>query len=119
MAKHLKLGREGEQIAKLHLISLGYEILETNWRFRRAEIDIIAKHNNILVFVEVKTGTYNVFSSPEEAVNDKKKNLLLDAGSRYMVKINHEWEIRFDIISITYFDKVEYKITHFKDAFFN
>jgi putative endonuclease len=55
MAKHIDLGNEGEDLAKALLLQKNYQILETNWRNGRAEIDIIAKDGETLVFVEVKT----------------------------------------------------------------
>ena len=55
MAEHNELGKLGEELAVDFLIEKGYEILETNWRFQKAEVDIIAQKENILAVVEVKT----------------------------------------------------------------
>ena len=106
-------------MAVKHLISDNYKILETNWRFSRAEIDIIAKQGEILVFLEVKTRSYAFYGQPEEAVTEKQERLIMDAAQRYMEKIGHEWEIRFDIISIIIDkNKALSRLEHFKDAFF-
>ncbi len=116
MHKHLERGQRGEQIAFDFLQREGWTILERNWRFSRAEVDLIAKEGDVLVFVEVKTRHSDVHGAPELAVNEKKEALLLDAAQVYMAQIGHEWEIRFDIISVILHPKVQ--IQHFKDAFF-
>lgn len=117
MSQHLKTGEKGEDLAKLFLLKKGYSILELNWRFSRAEVDIIAKDKDILVFVEVKTRSTAIFGDPALAVNAKKQQLLTDAASAYMDQIGHEWEIRFDIISVI-LRQDEYDLQHFQDAFF-
>ena len=118
MAWNNILGERGEQLAVSFLKKKGYTILETNWRYLRAELDIIAKVEDILVFVEVKTRSNNNYSEPQDAVNQKKKDLLAAAGAAYMRKINHDWEVRFDIISIIYKNEKDFSIEHFEDAFF-
>lgn len=118
MAKHLETGQKGEDIAVRFLKNKGWEILEVNWRYSRAEVDIIAKDLDILVFVEVKTRTDDYFGKPDAFVTPKKEKLLADAASVYMEKIGHEWEIRFDVISILIKGEKDYEIRHFKDAFF-
>ncbi len=113
-----ELGQWGEEAACNHLTSLGYLILERQWRFSKAEIDIIAKEGDVLVFVEVKTKSYNFFGEPEESISLQKEKLIIDGALRYMEKINHEWEIRFDIISILVDAQNNFVLKHFKDAFF-
>ncbi len=112
------LGKRGEELAVRFLEKKNYKILEKNWRYRRAELDIIAKDGEALVFVEVKTKSNNQFGEPESAVDEKKENLMASAGAAYMRKIGHEWEIRFDIVSIIYTNENDYHIKHFEDAFF-
>jgi len=118
MAKHLEIGQLGESLALQLLEQKGYDILETNWRFSRAEVDIIAKENEILVFVEVKTRSYDYFGKPDAFVTDYKQKLLLDAAAMYMQEIEHDWEIRFDVISVLLEENREPFLQHFKDAFF-
>ncbi len=118
MAKHLQTGQLGERLAVQLLESKGYQILETNWRFSRAEVDIIAKEGEILVFVEVKTRSTAYFGQPEEFVTPQKERLLADAAAVYMKDIQHTWEFRFDIIAILLLDPSHPQITHFQDAFF-
>lgn len=112
-----EIGDLAEGIAEKHLINLGYEILERNWRFKRAEVDIIAKIDKTLIFIEVKYRSYDYFGPPEIAVTKKKENLLLDAGAAYAESINHDWAVRFDIIAIVKKGD-KYDIKHYEDAFF-
>lgn len=118
MSTHLELGNRGETLAEKLLLESGYQILERNWRFSRAEVDIIAKDRDVLVFVEVKTRSSEIFGKPEESISPKKETLLKDAAAVYMEQIGHEWEIRFDVVSIL-IKGSGYSIEHFKDAFFS
>ncbi|MEM0995383.1 MAG: YraN family protein [Bacteroidota bacterium] len=118
MSKNKKIGEKGEQLAVDFLEKKGYQILEQNWRFSRAEVDIIAMDGEILVFLEVKTRSYTYFGEPEAFVTEKKEQFMIDAAHVYMEKINHEWEIRFDIIGIVLHQDQQADIRHFEDAFF-
>ena len=118
MASHNDLGKKGELLALRHLEERLYQILETNYRNGKGEIDIIAKDKKTLVFVEVKTRSSEKFGAPEESIDEQKKRLLANTASVYMEKIKHEWEIRFDIISIIFDGNHQAKIYHYKDAFF-
>jgi putative endonuclease len=80
MAEHNELGKQGEEIAQQHLSDKGYKILQCNWRFGSEEIDIIARKDNILVIVEVKTRQTNFFGEPEESVTKKKQKFLVRAA---------------------------------------
>ncbi|MEM9990493.1 MAG: YraN family protein [Bacteroidota bacterium] len=118
MAKHLEVGRLGEQKAFHFLIAKHYRILETNWRHRRAEIDLIAKDGETLVFVEVKTRSSDTFGTPDAFVTPKKRQLMQAAANVYMEKIGHDWAIRFDIVAVLLHPTRPAEITHFEDAFF-
>ena len=100
MDNTVKKGKKGEQLAKDFLENQGYIIHELNWRFQHKEIDIIAEKNNEIVFVEVKSRKNSDFGEPEEAVTDKKQQLLIDAAEAYIQGKNIELEARFDVISI-------------------
>jgi putative endonuclease len=117
MSKEIELGNKGESFARQHLEGKGYKILETNWRHGNAEIDIIAKDGDTLVFVEVKTRGKAVAEKPQEAVGQKKRQLMVRAANAYTVKIQHDWEIRFDVVAIVYYQNPP-KIEHIEDAFF-
>jgi putative endonuclease len=117
MATHNELGKKGEDLSLDFLCSKEYEILETNWRFSRAEIDIIAMKNGVLVFVEVKTRTKKIWGYPESFISKRKIQVIMDAAYHYMEMKKYEWEIRFDVISIILSNKGEIELEHFKDAF--
>lgn len=118
MAKQHQNGKLAEDIATQFLNDLGYTVLERNWRFSKAEVDIIAKDKKILVFVEVKSKTYSYYGAPEESISSHKERLIIDAAGVYMEQIGHDWEIRFDIISILFDKQMNPTISHFKDAFY-
>ena len=106
-------GRQGEDQAEEYLKGKGYEIIERNYRYKRAEIDLIAVYGNTLVFVEVKARSNNRFGFPEEAVNSKKQRNIMEAADQYIHEKNWLHPIRFDIIAIL--NKTE--LRHFEDAF--
>ena len=116
MAQHNELGKKGEQIAIDFLLKKGYKILEKNYRYLKAEVDIIAQKNDTLAAIEVKTRSSDYFGNPEEFVNQKKIKLLLSAIDNYVVERDLDVEVRFDIIAIIH-QKKETKIEHLKDAF--
>lgn len=118
MARHNDIGQQGEALAQTYLNNAGFEILEQNWRHSKAEVDLIAKDGAILVFIEVKTRSYTYFGQPESFVTPKKKQLLAKAASVYMEQIGHDWEIRFDVVSVILPEGKPPQIQHFPDAFF-
>ncbi len=118
MAHHNQVGQRGETIALHYLMEAGHQILETNWRFSRAEVDIISKDGDVLVFTEVKTRSADLYGHPEASINHKKERLLADAAAMYMEQIGHDWEIRFDVIGIVLKNQHAYTLEHFQDAFF-
>jgi putative endonuclease len=117
MARHNDFGRQGEQTAVTYLQRRGYRILETNWRYGKAEIDILAEKDGFLVVVEVKTRSSDYFGAPENFVNRKKILLLTEAVNEYIRQKNLNLEIRFDIVSIVKNRSGE-EIKHIRDAFY-
>src|ERR1700754_2666284 len=117
MAQHLDLGRAGETIAKTHLENAGYEILDENWTHGKAEIDLIAYQDKVIIFAEVKTRTGNGFGEPEDFVDARKQRLLAEAAEEYIYLMNHQGEIRFDIISVLFDKNDNYILKHIEDAF--
>lgn len=117
MAQHNDLGFKGEAIAKVYLEKLGYEILDENWVHRKAEVDLIAYHDKKIIFVEVKTRTSIAFGLPEDFVSDAKQKQMDLAANEYIEIMNHQGEIRFDIISVLYDKQNNYTIKHIEDAF--
>ena len=118
MAEHNELGKLGEELAVEFLRKDGYEILETNWTFQKAEIDIIAQKENTLAVVEVKTRSSLEFGLPQDFVKPKKIQLLVKAINEYVVFKDLDIEVRFDIIAVHKEDK-SYAIEHLKDAFYH
>ena len=116
MAQHNELGKKGEQLAIDFLIKNNYKILEKNYRYLKAEVDIIAQKNNVLAAIEVKTRSTDYFGNPQDFVNPKKIKLLLSAIDYYVTEKNLDVDVRFDIIAIIH-QKNENKIEHLKDAF--
>ena len=117
MAEHNELGKLGEELAVEYLQKAGYEILETNWVFQKAEIDIIAKKGEIIAVIEVKTRSSIDFGLPQDFVNPKKIQLLVKAINEYIISNDLDAEVRFDIISIQKIEK-NFKIEHLIDAFY-
>lgn len=111
------LGKQGEEIAKTHLINTGYTILETNWRYKKYEIDIIAQKANTLAIVEVKARTGNAYGEPEDFVTKKKQQFLVTAAHNYLVKTNNIADCRFDIVSILIQNNTQ-TIKHIEGAFY-
>ncbi len=114
-----ELGRTGEDIAEKYLIKHGYEILKRNLKTKRAEIDIIAKKNGILVFIEVRSKTNNNFGTPEETINKKKRWKLEQNARGYVSFKKYQGIYRIDAICII-FDKdrkVE-KLNHYENIIF-
>lgn len=110
------LGRKGEELATTFLIEKGFEILHKNWRYKKAEIDIIGVHQEFLVFVEVKTRSSDYFGKPEESVTSEKEELYKTASEYFIEKYELENEIRFDVISIIVSNNKN-TIEHFVSAF--
>lgn len=118
MAEHNELGKFGEELAVEFLQKNGYAILETNWTFQKAEIDIIAQKDNTVAVVEVKTRSSIEYGLPQDFVKPKKIQLLVKAVNEYIVSNEIDSEVRFDIIAIYKEDKT-YKIDHIEDAFYH
>ena len=118
MAFHLDFGKKGEDLAAVYLEGQLYRILHRNWTMGKKEIDIIALHDGLLVFVEVKTRHSSDLYWPETAVNKKKQRFLETAAQVFMEQYSHDFrDVRFDVIAITFSGETEYELVHFDDAF--
>jgi putative endonuclease len=116
MADHNELGKQGEELAVEFLQKNGYEILETNWTFQKAEVDVIAQKEDVLAIVEVKTRSSIDFGLPQDFVKPKKIQLLVKAVNEYVTSNDLEVSVRFDIIAI-HKNANEFIIEHLEDAF--
>lgn len=117
MATHNDFGKEAEDLAVDFLEKKGYRILVRNYRFDKAEIDIIAEYENEIIILEVKARATDAFMLPQEAVNKKKIKLLVKAADHYLECNEPDKEVRFDIISIMPDGNKKYSIEHLENAF--
>lgn len=115
MKHNQRIGKWGEDVAAEHLTQNGYEIIGRNVRTPYGEIDIVAKQNNITIFVEVKTRTSNKMGLPEESITTRKREHMISCAEQYAMdnEIDH-W--RIDVISIEGKPGIETKITYFENA---
>ena len=118
MAEHNELGKKGEQLAVDFLLKNNYKIIERNYRFDRAEVDIIAKKDAILAIVEVKTRSTKDFGNPQDFVKPKQIKNLVKAVDEYINENDLDLEVRFDIIAIVK-EKNGYDIEHLENAFYH
>ncbi|TXK78805.1 YraN family protein [Mesonia sp. K4-1] len=116
MAQHNELGKKGEQLAVDFLQKKGYKILERNYRYQKAEIDIIARLNDTLCAVEVKTRSTPDFGNPQDFVKPKQIQQLVKAIDFYVIENDLDVEVRFDIVAIIK-NKLGTKIEFFENAF--
>ncbi len=115
--KHTDIGREGEDQAARYLRQKGYRIRVRNYRYRRAEIDIIASRGDRLVIVEVKTRSGGFYEALTDSVSRTKINRLVRAADHYVRAEGLELEIRFDIMQVIR-TGAAYRVVHHKDAFY-
>lgn len=117
MANHNDFGKEAEEAAAKYLQCHGYKILERNYRYLKAEIDIIAMDESTIVIVEVKARSSTYFMSPQDAVNNSKMKLLISAANQFLETYPENADVRFDIMSLTLDANKQLKIEHIKEAF--
>jgi len=117
MAEHIETGKTGEARAVEFLKQKAYQILDTNWRQGKYEIDIVAKDKDCLVIVEVKTRHSKFAGEPELAVDKQKQRMLIFAANAYIRTKNILSETRFDIIAVM-MDGEETRLHHIPDAFY-
>ena len=116
MISKTKLGNKGEKLAADFLKNAGMEILNKNFRYGHKEIDIIAKDEDTIVFVEVRARKSAKFGSAEESVTSRKQKLLIEAANFFISKNQLDCEgFRFDVVAIDM--KAGSKILHIKNAF--
>ncbi|MBC8590493.1 YraN family protein [Wansuia hejianensis] len=116
MRTNIEKGKYGENVAKKYLLNKGYKILETNYRNKIGEIDIISLDKGVLVFIEVKTRTSTSFGYAFEAVNYKKQRKIYNTSTIYVKqKRLSNIQLRYDIIEVYLTNKVN--INHIENAF--
>ena len=108
------LGRSGERRAEKFLKKKGFKIIEKNYRISFGEADLIALYRDLLIFIEVKTRSYESFGTPAEAVGYKKQKTY-EKLAAYFLKTHTEYEnfaVRFDVIEVS-----GDEINHIESAF--
>ena len=115
---HNELGKWGEEYATQYLVREGYTIVARNWRYDRAEVDIICKKDEeTLVIVEVKTRNSDFFGDPQEFVTPGKIKQLIKATDAYVLQEDLDVEVRFDIIAVLK-NKAQEELRHYENAFY-
>ncbi|OMF51351.1 YraN family protein [Paenibacillus peoriae] len=111
-------GAMGEEAAALFLENLGYRIIERNWRCRSGEIDLIAKQEHILVFIEVRSRSSSKYGTPAESVTARKIAQVRQTAAVYLhMNGIGEAPIRFDMISAQLTDEKAVVTDHLIGAF--
>ena len=118
MADRAALGRWGEQIAVGHLVGLGMQVLDRNWRCRYGELDVVALDtDSTVVFVEVKTRQTNRFGEPSEAVNYAKAMRIRRLALLWLAEQHRYGDLRFDVVSVVKAPGLLAAVTHLRAAF--
>jgi len=111
-----KTGKQGEDIAVETLRTKGYVIQERNWRNKFGELDIIAKKDGVLVFVEVKTKTGEIFGLPEEMVGKGKLQKVRNMATVYMN--GKETPCRIDVVAVVLSEDGQVtRLTHYENVY--
>lgn len=119
MSDKRSIGLKGEQLACKFLISKGYKIISCNYHSKYGEIDIIAKKEKYIVFVEVKTRKENSIVRGVFAVDRNKQKKIVKTAMMYLSAANTQLQPRFDVVEIINIGpNKEVKINHIKNAFF-
>ena len=118
MAKHTDFGQFGEEVAVDFLLKKGYEIRARNYRYLKAEIDIIAYKDNELAIVEVKSRASGFMEDISDVINPKKIKLLTLAADNYVQEEALDIEVRFDIITVIG-NRDFFEINHVENAFYH
>jgi putative endonuclease len=112
------LGQYGERVAARFLTDAGLEILDTNWRCARGEIDIVARDGSVLVICEVKTRSSTAFGEPAEAVSADKSRRLRLLGLQWLLDHPGTWtSVRFDVVSVLKRADAPAQVRHLVGAF--
>ena len=107
-------GLRSEEIARRYLTAKGYRILDVNFQTRMGEIDIIARHRDTVVFIEVKSSTGNGFGSPLDRVPPWKQRRIIRVSQAYLVKNRlQDAQSRYDVVAID----PDRRVYHVEDAF--
>jgi len=112
-----EIGKLGEDFVCAYLINHGYKIIEKNYRIKGGEIDIIAADDFYIAFVEVKTRKPNSLVSGYEAINKRKKGLIIKTAADYCCKNPNTLQPRFDTAQVIFDGRRICSIDYIKNAF--
>lgn len=118
MANRQLIGRKGEALAAAVLELEGYQILHQNWRSSRCEIDLIAKLDKLLVFVEVKTRRQQYFGPPRAFFTAAQQRRIFFTAMAYMEATGYDGPIRFDVVEVLFLRGETTRVNLVPDAFF-
>lgn len=112
-----ELGANGEEAAVSFLRQKGFQVLERNYNQGKGEVDIVARNQEWLLFVEVRSATTDYLESPAATVNLRKQQLVIRGARAFLARNGTgDEEIRFDVVAVT-FDGADPRIEWFQDAF--
>ena len=118
MENKKEAGSYGEQLAAEFITNLGYEIIIKNYLYRKGEIDIIAKNDGILVFIEVKYRKNLEFGRPELQITKSKQHQIKRVALGYLFEHDiSDTQCRFDVIAILHLPETDPEINHIINAF--
>lgn len=111
-------GKKAEDLAVVHLEQKGYKIMERNYRFMKSEVDIVAYHNFMIIFIEVKYRSNTTYGRPEEYVTEAQQKRIYEAAEAWLYERKMEGSpVRFDVVSIVKHDDTTFNINHIEKAF--
>jgi putative endonuclease len=111
------LARKGEELACQHLIAKGYQVLHRNYRIGQGELDIIARHQGMVVFVEVKTRESDFLTDPLQLVPMAKQKQVIRLANTFLKMQKTLEQGRFDVVIVVH--NMQYtKLNHIEDAFY-
>ncbi|HDS06561.1 MAG TPA: YraN family protein [Bacteroides sp.] len=114
---HCRFGKNAEQLTARYLITRGYYIWKSNWRWGKKELDLIAVHKGELVIVEVKSMEGNRVNQPWDVVDGKKQRHIVLAADAFIRLYHVRMPVRFDVIAV-YYHSGGVEIEHIENAFY-
>lgn len=117
MAQHNDTGKTGEALAAEWLLAHHYTLLHRNWRHKNWEIDFITYKGKRLHIIEVKTRTSAYFGLPEDNLDDKKMQYLINAAEEYMYQDDRWQQLQFDVLAITLKEDGEHEYFLIEDVY--
>lgn len=115
--QHIELGQLGENLAVDHLVKNKFEILDRNYRWKKLEVDVICRKDDLLIIVEVKTRQTSAYGQPYQAVTRSKQKQIIKVANQYIQENDVDAEVRFDVVSIVQ-NQHRTDIEHIEGAFY-